>query len=442
MTIKTENNRNVFYQWETGRCLVIDDVALCNEVWFYNTNGNTAYVCQVKNTDNRYFVEVPNIILQVDVPFHAHFCHTDDRHSMTLHTRIYEVLPRPKPEGYAYTEEDVLNYSNLADKLSKLTDEMVNRKDVEAIVARQLTENPITAESIGAVSVSALDAAVDSALALAKESGAFKGDTGATGTDGVSCTHVWNGTVLTVSSASGTSSADLKGDKGDKGATGPAGADGKTPVKGVDYWTNADQESIVQQVITALGTPVFGRVDADNNIILTGELVDGSYTLKYEGADGEQTEIGTVKIGNAYTNWIPLSTEVDGVTPYNGGKGYKENTRFSASGGGDVSAGGVITSGYIPVKSGDIVRLKNIRMNKIDAGQGIANVCNLCVFTALGAGYSVDPADLDTKWGAVWDSDSNLIQIEIKVATTTYIRLNTAYIGEDSILTINEEITD
>lgn len=45
-----------------------------------------------------------------------------------------------------------------------------------------------------------------------------KGETGADGKDGVSVTHAWNGTVLTVTSASGTSSADLKGEKGDAGA--------------------------------------------------------------------------------------------------------------------------------------------------------------------------------------------------------------------------------
>lgn len=32
------------------------------------------------------------------------------------------------------------------------------------------------------------------------------------GMDGVPCTHTWDGTVLTISSASGTSSADLKAD--------------------------------------------------------------------------------------------------------------------------------------------------------------------------------------------------------------------------------------
>ncbi len=50
-----------------------------------------------------------------------------------------------------------------------------------------------------------------------------KGDTGEqgpkgdTGEDGVSVSHSWNNSILTITSASGTSSADLKGPKGDKG---------------------------------------------------------------------------------------------------------------------------------------------------------------------------------------------------------------------------------
>ena len=44
---------------------------------------------------------------------------------------------------------------------------------------------------------------------------------------GVSVTHQWNGTVLSVTSASGTSSADLKGEKGDKGDPGEKGDRGE-----------------------------------------------------------------------------------------------------------------------------------------------------------------------------------------------------------------------
>ena len=60
------------------------------------------------------------------------------------------------------------------------------------------------------------------------------------GKDGISATHSWNGTVLTITSASGTSSADLKGEKGDK------------PVKGTDYFTEADKNELVDAVLAAL----------------------------------------------------------------------------------------------------------------------------------------------------------------------------------------------
>ena len=35
---------------------------------------------------------------------------------------------------------------------------------------------------------------------------------------------------------------------------GPRGADGKTPVKGTDYWTAADRSSMVDDVLAALPT--------------------------------------------------------------------------------------------------------------------------------------------------------------------------------------------
>lgn len=52
------------------------------------------------------------------------------------------------------------------------------------------------------------------------------------GEDGVSVTHSWDGTVLTITSASGTSSADLKGEKGDTGAQGVQGIQGEKGDKG------------------------------------------------------------------------------------------------------------------------------------------------------------------------------------------------------------------
>jgi hypothetical protein len=100
----------------------------------------------------------------------------------------------------------------------------------------------------GDIDTEELAAAIEEALRIAKESGDFDG------ADGVSCTHSWNGTTLTVTSASGTSSADLKGGKGDKGEPGTNGADGYTPVKGTDYYTEADKAEMVDLVLAALPT--------------------------------------------------------------------------------------------------------------------------------------------------------------------------------------------
>lgn len=86
--------------------------------------------------------------------------------------------------------------------------------------------------------------------------------------------------------------------------------DGKTPVKGTDYWTAADKEEMIQDVISALGgSPIFGVVDVNNNIVLSGNLTDGTYTIKYEDADGKVTEIGTLKQSSVtYTNLFVPST--------------------------------------------------------------------------------------------------------------------------------------
>lgn len=131
---------------------------------------------------------------------------------------------------------------------------------------------------------SELNQAVNTALTKAKESGEFDGadgkdgkdgTDGVDGKDGISVTHVWNGTILTVTSASGTTSADLKGEKGDKGekgeqgiqgekgADGIAGSDGYTPRREVDYWTEADKAEIKAYVNEC--------INSDISTVLEGE---------------------------------------------------------------------------------------------------------------------------------------------------------------------------
>lgn len=151
-----------------------------------------------------------------------------------------------------------------------------------------------------------------------------KGDKGDDGDNGVSVSHSWNDTTLTVISASGTSSANLKGDTGNSGVyigstepqdpeqlvwINPDGIGSNTiPIKGVDYWTDADKAEIETYI--------------DNKL-----------------AENDQPQ-------EIFTDVL---AEV----------GYTEKSRINSS--------GVIkdwetsdTTGYIPVKAGDIIRLKNV----------------------------------------------------------------------------------
>lgn len=122
---------------------------------------------------------------------------------------------------------------------------------------------------------------------------------------------------------------------------GKDGKDGKTPEKGIDYFTPADKEKMVQDVLGMIGgVPVFGVVDSSNNIILSGNLVDGVYTLKYEDAEGNVTEIGTLNHSSTpeptYTNLFNPDTAV-------------LNTRMSGSTSTSKAQDGYVMTASIPL---------------------------------------------------------------------------------------------
>lgn len=71
-------------------------------------------------------------------------------------------------------------------------------------------------------------------------------DVGLKGTNGITPHIGENGNWYIGSKDTGKPSRGEKGDKGD------TGADGKTPVKGTDYWTEADKAEIVNDTLAAL----------------------------------------------------------------------------------------------------------------------------------------------------------------------------------------------
>ena len=104
----------------------------------------------------------------------------------------------------------------------------------------------------GKLDANKLPDAINTALEQAKISGEFDGS------NGISATHSWSGTTLTITSASGTSSVNLKGEKGEQGIPGIQGVQGEqgpagySPKRGIDYWTSEDKAEIKSYVDGAI----------------------------------------------------------------------------------------------------------------------------------------------------------------------------------------------
>lgn len=216
-----------------------------------------------------------------------------------------------------------------------------------------------------------------------------------------------------------------------------------------------NRDSIIEEVIAALGTPVFGTVDENCNINLTGVLADGkTYTFTYEDENGNIATIGTYTktAPPKYTNVLPLAINSDG-TKYNDGQGWKKGYRLNSSGVEKEEAVSMVT-GFIPVKYGDTVYLENIKWC-IDHADGVLNGmiyiwCYDSNFNPLGYAYDYyrendtpSIAEFDAnkclKWFIVNDEfiNQNKNGSSTKVA---YIRLNAEYISDDPIITVNQPI--
>ena len=158
-----------------------------------------------------------------------------------------------------------------------------------------------------------------------------------------------------------------KGDQGEKGETGATGATGPQGPKGDPYaLTKADKQEIVTAVIESLGgQPIFGVVDENNNIIVQGNLADGTYTVKYEMEDGSTVEIGDLVLGTTsptYTNLAdPASAD------------WQEGYRLSIGSGGTSALDGHTTTNYIPCKAGDVLRVKGLAIKSTATTNGASS---------------------------------------------------------------------
>lgn len=300
----------------------------------------------------------------------------------------------------------------------------------------------------------------DDGIQIVKGAKGDKGDTGATGAtgaagkngsngkDGVSATHSWSGTTLTITSASGTSSANLKGEKGDKGdkgdtgatgATGAAGkngADGYTPVRGKDYYTEADKAEFTNYIASELAKrgqlqPEYAdSIEKCTDTTKLYVLPDGfiyAYVLTEKEVNNEPT----------YTNRLPQA-KASGGGEYvgdNGEDGYRVGYRVSSSGTEKV-ADGYECTGFIPAVKGDVVRIKgSFTVDPNDYTQAY-------FFTSSFAKTSGAIGVLGKSDGIEPDSNGVYMFTVPNHDNIAYFRVTLKGTSTDTIITVNEEITE
>lgn len=131
-------------------------------------------------------------------------------------------------------------------------------------------------------------------------------------------------------------------------------------------YTEAEKQALMDEIIDSIKVEIpdahiiHGDVDSNNNIIIFGDLPDGTYILKYENEDGTVSTIGELTLQGEvilpYTNQIPISTDTDGSI-FNG-VGWQSPARLNSSGAvTDVGTHGLSgVTGFIPLKDGDVLR--------------------------------------------------------------------------------------
>lgn len=305
-------------------------------------------------------------------------------------------IPEVNFDGYA-TEEFVKN---------KIAEAELGGEEVDLSGYAQKSELPTKVSQLendkgyltehqdisGKLNASELPAAINTALSQAKESGEFDGEDGQ---NGVSATHSWNGTTLTITSASGTSSADLKGDKGDKGDSvkgdkGDTGNDGVSPTVAVSKSGKVTTVSIT-----------------DKNGTKTATINDGADgSAGSAGKDGTSVTVKSVSESTADggSNVVTFS-DGNTLTVKNGSKGSKGDK-------GDKGDTGMVgAAGYTPQKGTDYFT----EADKQEIAEQAAGMVEIPDY----AGYVVQdtaPEDTTAMWVDLNDNTDDGFQEAVNMA--------------------------
>ncbi len=264
MTITIADGRGALWQWDTGRRLRVGSGV---EQIHYQNRALGGSVDVDVGTDGTAII--PDELLQDWHTLTAYAYVTDDTGAYTMVQQDFIVHKRAKPAGYVYTPTGQMTLQTIQRQIGDLSDLTTEAKDTLVAAINEAARTGGGAGSMdlrvagGYIQYSTDSGSTWTNLIAVAELKGGKGDPGAAGKDGhspvVTATKTGKTTTISVDGAAIAAVEDgADGAPGKDGPTGAAGKDGHTPVKGTDYWTAADKQEIVNDVLAALpdGTEV------------------------------------------------------------------------------------------------------------------------------------------------------------------------------------------
>ena len=257
MTITIADGRGALWQWDTGRRLRVGSGV--EQIHYQNKCFGRSVDVDV-GTDGTAII--PDELLQDWHPLTAYAYVTDDTGAYTMVQQDFVVHKRAKPAGYVYTPTDQMTLQTIQRQIGDLAGLTTEEKGTLVAAINEAARTGGAGSMALRVADGYIQYSTDSGstwqnlIAVADFKGG-KGDPGAAGKDGhspvVTATKTGKTTTISVDGAAIAAVEDgADGAPGKDGPTGAAGKDGHTPVKGTDYWTAADKQEIVNNVLAAL----------------------------------------------------------------------------------------------------------------------------------------------------------------------------------------------
>lgn len=141
---KIYDGRSQFYQWDLDRKLIVEDDSI-NEVHFCNRTDDCSLVREVYNKDGLRLVDVPNVLLQDNWRINVYGYDKN----YTKFSERFDVVGRSRPDDYVYTDEEILHWTTLEERIDQIEENGVSDEKIASAVKGYLDENPVEVDLTG-----------------------------------------------------------------------------------------------------------------------------------------------------------------------------------------------------------------------------------------------------------------------------------------------------